>query len=67
MAATPLCETPLAALKKSLRDEFPNVKSSHLSEALAHSLGFRTYAAMQVVMVGPEQDRPFALLQTQRF
>lgn len=67
MAATPLCEAPLAALKKSLRDEFPNVKSSHLSEALAHSLGFRTYAAMQAAMVGPEQDRPFALLQTQRF
>lgn len=67
MAATPLCEAPLAALKKSLRDEFPHVKSSHLSEALAHSLGFRTYAAMQAAMVGPEQDRPFALLQTQRF
>lgn len=58
---------PLAALKKSLRDEFPHVKSSHLSEALAHSLGFRTHAAMQAAMVGPEQDRPFALLQTQRF
>ncbi len=67
MAATPLCEAPRAALKKSLRDEFPHVKSSHLSEALAHSLGFRTYAAMQATMVGPEQDRPFALLQTQRF
>ncbi len=67
MAATPLCEAPLAALKKSLRDEFPHVKSSHLSEALAHSLGFRTYAAMRAAMVGPEQDRPFTLLQTQRF
>lgn len=67
MAATPLCEAPLAALKKSLRDEFPHVKSSHLSEALAHSLGFRTYAALQAAMVGPEQDRPFALLQTRRF
>jgi hypothetical protein len=67
MAATPLCESPLAALKKSLRDEFPHVKSSHLSEALAYSLGFRTYAAMQAAMAGPEPDRPFALLQTQRF
>lgn len=67
MAATPLCEAPLAALKNSLRDEFPHVKSSHLSEALAHSLGFRTYAAMQAAMVGPEQDRPFVRLQTQRF
>jgi hypothetical protein len=67
MAAIPLCESPLAHLKKSLRDEFPHVKSSHLSEALAHCLGYRTHAAMQAAMVGPEQDRPFALLQTQRF
>jgi len=67
MAAIPLCEAPLAALKKSLRGEFSDVKSSHLSEALAHSLGFRTYASMQAAMVGPENDRPFRLLGTQRF
>jgi hypothetical protein len=67
MAATPLCESPLAALKKSLRDEFPDVKSSHLSEALAYSLGFRTYAAMQAAMTGPEPDRPFIVLMTPRF
>lgn len=67
MAATPLCEAPLAALKKSLRDEFSFVKSSHLSEALAYSLDFRTYASMQSAMVGPEQDRPFILLKTPRF
>ena len=67
MAATPLCEAPLAALKKSLCDEFPHVKSSHLSEALARSLGFRTYAAVRAAMAGPEQDRPFTLLHTQRF
>lgn len=67
MAATPLCEAPLAALKKSLRDEFPDVKSSHLSEALAYSLGFRTYASMQAAMTGPELDRPFIVLKTPRF
>lgn len=66
MAATPLCEAPLNALKKALRDEFPDVKSSHLTEALAHSLGFRTHAALQAAMSGPEQDRPFALLDTAR-
>jgi len=66
MAATPLCEAPLNALKKALRDEFPDVKSSHLTEALAHSLGFRTHAALQAAMTGPEQDRPFALLDTAR-
>jgi hypothetical protein len=67
MAATPLCEAPLAALKKSLRDEFPFVKSSHLSEALAYSMGFRTNASLQAALVGPEQDRPFVLLKTHRF
>ena len=67
MAATPLCEAPIAALKKSLRDEFPHVKSSHLSEALARSLGFRTYASMQIALAGLEQDRPFALLNTEHF
>ena len=66
MAATPLCEAPLAALKKSLRDEFPDAKSSHLSEALAHSLGFRTHAALAAAMTGPEDDRPFVLLSTDR-
>lgn len=67
MAATPLCASSLAALKKSLRDEFPDVKSSHLSEALACSLGFRTHAAMQAAMVGREQDRPFILLRSPHF
>ena len=67
MAATYMCEAPLAALKTSLRDEFPHVKSSHLSEALAYSLGFRTYASMQAAMVAQEQDRPFMLLMTPRF
>lgn len=66
MAATPLCAAPLRELKKALRDEFPHVKSSHLSEALAFSMGFRTYAAMQASMTGPETDRPFHLLSTDR-
>lgn len=66
MAATPLCSVPLSELKKALLDEFPDVKSSHLSEALAFSLGFRTHAAMQAAMTGPEADRPFHLLSTDR-
>ncbi|WP_288896233.1 hypothetical protein [uncultured Delftia sp.] len=67
MAATPLCEAPLASLKKSLRDEFPDVKSSHLTEAMAHSLGFQTYASLRAEMVGPEHDRPFHLLDSRLF
>jgi hypothetical protein len=54
-------------MKSSLRDEFPDVKSSHLTEALAAGLGFRTHAALQAALVGPEQDRPFRLLDSTRF
>jgi hypothetical protein len=67
MAATPLCEAPLAALKNRLRDEFPEVKSSHLSEALAASVGFQSHAALKAAMIGPDTDRPFALLRSEPF
>ncbi|MBK7617589.1 MAG: hypothetical protein IPJ08_25130 [Burkholderiales bacterium] len=48
-------------------DEFDEVKSSHISEALAAAMGFRTNAALKASLVGPEQDRPFALLHPERF
>jgi hypothetical protein len=67
MAAVPLCEAPLAELKKSLLDEFDDVKSSHVTEALAACMGFRTQAALRAAMTGPEQDRPFYLLDPERF
>lgn len=67
MAAIPLCEEPLATLKKSLLDDFEDVKSSHLTEALAASMGFRTHAALRAAMTGPEADRPFYLLDSDRF
>jgi hypothetical protein len=67
MAAVALCEAPLAQLKKALLDEFGDVKSSHLTEALAACMGFRTQAALKAQMTGPEQDRPFRLLDSRRF
>lgn len=67
MAAISLCEASLANLKKRLMDEFDEVKSSHLTEALAASLGFRTHAALKAAMTGPEEDRPFYLLDPERF
>jgi hypothetical protein len=66
MAAVLLSEAPIAALKKALRAEFSDVKSSHLSEALAWSAGFRTHASLLAAMQGPEDDRPFVLLDTAR-
>ncbi|MEB2319630.1 MAG: hypothetical protein OZ935_13325 [Pseudomonadota bacterium] len=67
MAAIPLCDAPLVSLKKRLRDEFAEVKSSHLTEAFAYCLGFRTYAALRAAMTGPESDRPFYFLDPERF
>ncbi|KQY80922.1 hypothetical protein [Pelomonas sp. Root1444] len=67
MAAISLCEAPLAHLKKRLMDEFVEVKSSHLTEALASSMGFRTHAALKAAMTGPEEDRPFYLLDPEQF
>ncbi|MFJ6324082.1 MULTISPECIES: hypothetical protein [unclassified Rhizobium] len=40
----------VAAVKKALRSEFPEVGSSHADEALAASFGFKTYAAMLQVL-----------------
>jgi hypothetical protein len=37
----------VAALKKTLRTTYTQIKSSHLDEAIAASLGFKSYAAMR--------------------
>lgn len=66
MVFTPLRAENLDAIKKSLRDEFSDAKSSHLSEALAFSLGFRTNAALVAAMAGPERDRPFVFLNSEK-
>jgi hypothetical protein len=46
MSSLLLKKEHLAEVKKALRDEYPDVGSSHLSEALAAALGFRTYASL---------------------
>lgn len=46
MPAFVLTEDNLARTKREIRRKFPNAKSAHLSEALAASLGMRTYAAL---------------------
>lgn len=40
----------IAALKKALRSEFPEVGSSHADEVLAASFGFKTHAAMLQIL-----------------
>lgn len=47
MAAVCIYAPTIGALKHSLKELFPAVKSSHLTEALAAAAGFRTHAALQ--------------------
>lgn len=54
------------ALKRALLDGFPYVKSSHLTEALAFGLGFRTHAALKTVLDQPEAERPPMSLDLER-
>ena len=67
MPAIPLTETSLIALKKSLRADLPDCKSSHLCEAMAAALGFRTYAALRTEVSSFEGDPPIQLLDGVRF
>lgn len=66
MASIALTESSVAAVKNSLRDEFPDARSSHISEALAYSLGFNTHAALRVALAEPAEDAPYAFLRTNR-
>lgn len=67
MATVSLCESSLANLKNALRDEFPDVKSSHIQEAIAFSLGYNTSAALKALMATfKDSDFPFVLLDTAR-
>ncbi|MCY1165778.1 hypothetical protein D9M73_56890 [compost metagenome] len=66
MAAIALTESSVTAVKNALRDEFPDVKSAHVSEALAHSLGYQTNAALRAALATAKSDPPFVLLRTDR-
>lgn len=67
MAAIAISESALAPLKKALRNDFADEKSSHLTEALATSLGFKTHAALLAVVAAEADDPPIVLLKTERF
>ena len=70
MASIPLSESALASLKKSLRTEYPHVRSSHLTEALATALGHKSHAALLAYLALAKQrdDTPdFELLDDDRF
>lgn len=67
MASIPLSESALASLKKALRKEVPHARSSHISEALAACLGYKTHAALLAALPGVAEDPPFVVLDDERF
>ena len=67
MAAIAVSEPCVAAVKKALVKNRPDVRSSHLSEALAQALRRRTHAALRTDMARYREDPPIELLDDQRF
>ena len=67
MASIPLSVSALASVKKSLRKDYWNIRSSHLSEALAAALGRRTYAALLADIRQQGSDPIFETLDDERF
>lgn len=57
MASIPLAESALASLKKALRITYPEIRSSHLTEAVASALGRNTHAAL-LADLSKHQDSP---------
>lgn len=68
MAAVAFTETALQNVKRGLRQSFPDRKSSHLTEALAAALGFRTHAALLDSLTrANHSDSDFVLLDDEAF
>lgn len=67
MTAIALAEQSLAELKKSLRKDLTHIRSSHLSEALAVALGFRTHASLLAELPEQADDPAILLLSNERF
>jgi hypothetical protein len=57
MTAVALRASVLTAVKREISDLCPDIKSSHLTEALAAGLGFRTHAAL-LAFVAERGDFP---------
>lgn len=43
-------------LKRAVREAYPQIKSSHASEAVAYALGFRTHAALRAAVAALRSD-----------
>ncbi|MDN7445510.1 hypothetical protein QZM64_40805, partial [Burkholderia cepacia] len=66
MSAPFLDRSSVDTLKRALLNEFPTVKSAHLSEGLAFALGFQTHAALKAELVRPGTNHPLPALNLRR-
>lgn len=68
MTAIPLTESALTSVKRAVRQDYPNYKSSHLTEAIAAACGFASHAALRARMSERAPELPdFALLEEMPF
>ncbi|MBJ3785857.1 hypothetical protein [Devosia sediminis] len=52
---TPFTRAHVSDLKSAIRDRYPEIKSSHVDEAIAFGFGFDTYAALLPVLIMADQ------------
>lgn len=50
LGITPFTRAAISVKKNAIRDRRPDIKSSHIDEAMAYGFGFDTYAAMLPVV-----------------
>lgn len=67
MASIPLAKSALASLKKSLHTEYPDIKSSHLTEAIAAALGRKSHAALLADLSKQQNSLSYDLLIDEDF
>jgi len=67
MASIPLSKSALASLKKFLRSDYPDISSSHLTEAIAAALGRKSHAALLADLAIQSDTDDFELLDDERF
>lgn len=67
MASLRLTASALASLKKSLRSDYPDVRSSHLTEAIAAALGRKSHAALLADISKLNGNVEFELLEDELF
>ena len=67
MAAIVVTELSLTAVKKALFRKKSNVRSAHLTEALAAALGRRTYASLRSELPDYRNDPPIEFLDHELF